>query len=259
MSQTEMQQDSWHSTLSVNQQKALSLLGQGVSAVMVASTLGVTESLVSQYLSDARFADEVVKRKLATLQKQTEIDDKYIEIEDKLLDRMKKVLPLMSKPMDILRGIQVINATKRRGMADSPVGLASSTIVQINLPGAVAARFISNTHNQIIEVQDNEGSRSLVTASPQAVERLARESKERGDYASGDTIEAVKLSESFSPTGTNGSSALSAIPGWEASISDSDILRQASERIQESGISETVPKGLRRSFEIKGAITADDL
>lgn len=251
MNQLEVQQDSWRAGLGTNQAKALSLLGQGISSVMVASTLGVSESLISQFLSDSRFAEEVVKLKLATLQKQTSIDNKHMEIEDKLLDKLAKVIPLMSKPMDILRGIQVINATKRRGMAEAGPGLATSTIVNINLPAAVHAKFVTNTHNQIVEVQDGEGSRSLVTASTQTVERLAADRK------------AAHLGEiedaSFTTVASIGDSEITSLAGWEANTSSADLLRQASERVEESSVSETVSKGLRRSFETKGAITINDL
>lgn len=227
----------WHQTLSANQQKSLSLLGQGVSAVMVASTLGLSESMISQYLAEPRFANEVVKLKLATLQKQTSVDNKYLEFEDRLLDKFGKVIPMMTKPMEILKGLQVLNATKRRGMADAPAGIQASQVVTINLPTHIHAQFITNTHNQIVEIKDDQGARSLITATPQAVERLANSQTQ----------------------GVNSEPALAAESGWEASISQADSVILASERLSEPSISETVSKGLRRSFENKGAITSDDL
>ena len=227
----------WHQALSSNQQKALSLLGQGVSAVMVASTLGVSEGLVSQFLAEPRFANEVVKLKLATLQKQTSVDNKYLEFEDRLLDKFGKVIPMMTKPMEILKGLQVLNATKRRGMADAPANLHASQVVTINLPTHIHAQFITNTHNQIVEIKDDQGARSLITATPQAVERLAN------SQAQGTVRQPEIASES----------------GWEPSISAASGIESASQRLSESSISETLPKGLRRSFENKGAITSDDL
>lgn len=225
--------DHWLQGLNSNQTSALRLLGQGISSVMVASTLGVTESLVSQFLSDPRFAAEVTKLKLATLQKQTSIDNKYIEAEEKLVDKLIKAIPLMNKPMDILRGIQVVNATKRRGMSDAPVNNSTTQIVQINLPGAFAARFVTNSQNQIVEVQDNDGSRSLITTTPQALDRLASE--------------------------VNRNPTITSEPGWETSSSPEYLLQQASERVKESGVSEVIPEGLRRSFAAQREIAADDL
>lgn len=228
------QQDHWHDGLSTTQARALAMLGQGVAAVMVAGALGVSESLISQFLADPRYAEEVTKRKLAALQTQTNIDNKYALAEEKLLDKFIKTIPLISKPMEIVKGLQVINATKRRGAQEGMGSINQTTnIVQINLPAKFAANFIKNAQGQIVEVQDGEGSRSLITTTPQDLDKLAAES-----------YRATEISVE---------------PGWEASSSSTDLLRQASKRLEESGVSETIPKGLRRSFEAKGAITENDL
>lgn len=232
MNEAVSQVDHWRQGLSHTQSKALSLLGKGISSVMVASTLGVSESLISQFLADGRFAEEVTKLKLATLQKQTSIDDKYMESEEKLVDKLLKVIPLMTKPMDILRGIQTINATKRRGMAEVTGTSGQSTIVNINLPQVMAARFISNGHNQIVEIQDEQGTRSLITSTVSEVSKFAA---------------AQRIPESF--TGDSG----------DANSSTANLLAQASKRVAESGVSETIPEGLRKRLEAKSSITADDI
>lgn len=249
----------WRASLNTNQGQALKLLGQGVSAVMVASTLGVTEGLISQFLAEPRFAEEVTRLKLAALQKQTSVDNKYLEYEDRLLDKFGKVIPLMTKPMEILKGLQVLNATKRRGLGDAGPGIQASQIVTINIPVHVNQRFVTNTQNQIVEIHDDGGSRSLVTATPQAVERLAATrllpapgGVENGQSNRGETSEAESAS-------ANGMPEILASFGGQASTSSADLLAAASQRLSEPGVSETISKGLRRSFETKGQITSDDL
>lgn len=233
MSSTEQQVDFWHRGLSTTQSTALKLLGQGISSVMVASTIGVSEGLISQFLAEPRFAEEVTKLKIAGLQKQTGIDHKYVEAEDRLADKLLKMIPLMNKPMDVLKGLQVINATKRRGMADSTLVNQTTQIVQITLPGNFAAKFVKDITNRIVEVQDDSGSQSLVTTTPAALDRLAKESIR-------DTEALVGV-------------------GWENSVSTADIIQQASERVKEPVVAETLPAGLRQGFSAKRAITADDL
>lgn len=233
MNDAQLQQDNWAAGLNDRQRKSLSLLGQGISPVMVASTLGVSESLISQYLAEERFASEVTKLKLAALQKQTGVDNKYLEAEEKMVDKLLKVIPLMTKPMDILRGIQVINATKRRGMSDAPVGGAVTNIVQINLPQQMAARFITGAAQQIVEVVDEHGPRNLITASAEVVRRLA--------------------------TKVDGDAEIAETTSWQVSATTENLLQQASERVHESRVSEVAPKGLRRSLEAKGQITVNDL
>lgn len=244
MNQIEMQQDNWAVGLNGNQQKALSLLGQGISAVMVASTLGVSESLISQFLAEPRFANEVTKKKLAALQIQTDIDQKYAEAENKLVDKLLKTIPLISKPMDILRGLQVINATKRRGMADAPVNLAQTNIVQINLPASMAARFITNTANQIVEIEDGQGLRSLVTSTPEDVNRLANEFAEITPVDPAGVIRGEKDLVTISR---------------ETSPSTEDRIKHASEVLSRLGLAEISKQGSGSRGSFKGQITEADL
>lgn len=226
--------DHWQQALNDKQKRALSMLGQGVAPVLVASTLGVTESLISQYLAEPRFAEEVTRRKLAALQKQTGVDDKYLEAEDKLVDKLLKTIPLITKPMDILRGIQIVNATKRRGVSDAPVGTHISQVVNITLPGAFAAKLVTNAQNQVVEVLDESGPRSLITASSGSLDSLAEQA-----FRSAKEIAGTGGEETVSPT------------------IDSDTLARLSE-LQPAPVA-TEDKRLRRSLEAKGQITSDDL
>jgi hypothetical protein len=216
---------------------------------MVAGTLGVTEGLISQYLADSKFAEEVTKLKLGHLQKQSSVDNKYLDAEDRLLDKLLKTIPLITKPMDILRGLQVVNASKRRGMADGGASGAGITqIVQINLPPAISAKFISNTNNQIVEIQDDEGARSLITSSSDEVAKFAH-------GISGDSI-GNSVEQALNALGN---AAAAASVSGESNRGASYLIEQASQRINQRSIAEAPSKGLRRSIEAKAAITADDL
>lgn len=226
-------EDNWLQGLSATQKRALTYLGQGISQVMVASTLGITESLISQFMADPRYAEEVTKTRLKYLSVQTGIDHKYMQAEEKLVDKLLKVIPLMSKPREILEGIRTINATKRRGVTDAPVGASGANIVQINLPGIYAAKFVTNIQNQIVEVQDGEGARSLITATPVSLNEFATAADREPETVDGTY--------------------------WEASADPEHILREAAKRIEESGTAEIAPAGLRRGLAAKGKITADDL
>lgn len=269
MNMIALQQDNWAASLNGNQTKALSLLGQGISAVMVASTLGVSESLVSQYISDPRFAEEVTKLKLATLQIQTDIDSKHMKAENLLLDKLIKTIPLISKPMDILRGIQVINATKRRGMADTVAPAGHTQIVQINLPASMAARFITNTANQIVEIRDSEGARSLVTSTPEAVSRYALDvASERVSLIEqglleennhGEFREGFREGLGAPGPGTNRISEDSVAASWETVTSTEDRIKRASEVLSKLSASSTSGARQVSSSGPKGQITADDL
>lgn len=228
--------DHWKEGLNDKQRKALSLLGQGIAPVMVASTLGCSESLISQYLADPRFADEVVKLKLISLQMQTGIDNKYMEAENKLVDKLLKTIPLMTKPMDILRGLQVVNATKRRGVSDGPVGAHISQVVNITLPGVFAAKLITNAQNQVVEVLDETGPRSLITASSGSLDDLA-------EATLGRAKEVARISRQF--------------PDSPGVCIEQKGSASGPEDTTDSKVAE--PKGFRQSSKVEGTITADDL
>jgi hypothetical protein len=167
--------------------------------------------------------------------------------------------------MDILRGIQVINATKRRGMADTVAPAGHTQIVQINLPASMAARFITNTANQIVEIRDSEGARSLVTSTPEAVSRYALDvASERTSLIEQSLLEENnhgEFREGLGATGpgTNGISENSVAASWETVTSTEDRIKRASEVL--SKLSAISTSGARQvsSAGVKGQITADDL
>lgn len=141
------------------EERALSLLGAGISPAQVASTLGVTESLISQLVSKEGFAAELARIKTESLQKHNARDLKYDSLEDSLLDKLEKNIGMMYKPHDILKAIQVVNGAKRRGTSTAEAVIAQQNIVQIVLPTKVIQTFTSNAQNQVVQA----GNQSLTT------------------------------------------------------------------------------------------------
>lgn len=152
---TEAQID-FSSSLSSLQQRILALLGNGVSAEMVANTVGVTPSYVSQLVSSPDFAEHVSLLRYENLSKHNVRDANYDELEDTLTSKLQDFLPLMTKPLEILRAIQVINGAKRRG-STTPENITNKQ-VQINLimPTTIVQKFTTNVNNQITAVAGQE-------------------------------------------------------------------------------------------------------
>jgi predicted transcriptional regulator len=151
------------------EEKALILLGQGIPAVTVASTLGVSQSRISQLLSQEEFANQVTVLKYENLQKHNRRDADYDEIEDKLLERLKKTLPLMFRPIEILKAIQIINGAKRRGQSTPEQIINQQTIVNLVLPAPITEKFTTNINNQVISA----GAQDLLTIqSKNLIERV---------------------------------------------------------------------------------------
>ena len=151
--------------LSLTESRALELLGSGAAPEQVAAACGVSQSRISQLLSDTEFAAAVADLRFQSLSKHNSRDSEYDNIEDALIERMKNLLPLMMRPMEVLRAIATINAAKRRGAsAPAQVTQNSQTIVNITLPQIIVDRFtsakvVTNSDNQVVKA----GEQDLVT------------------------------------------------------------------------------------------------
>lgn len=152
-----------HNTM--NSEKAKELLGAGLSNVVVASALGVSESLVSQWLSNDEFAQEVQKLKLANLTEATSRDRKWNTLEDTLLQKLEDLLPMLVNPMAVVQALKAVNGAVRRGSPKEMGVQAQSTHVHLHMPALLAAKFTVNPANQVVEVD----GRSVATMPAHAV------------------------------------------------------------------------------------------
>lgn len=170
------------SARSKNELRAIELLGSGLSPVPVSQALGVSESTVSQWMSDPEFAAEVTTLRFQSLQQHSKRDNHYDTIEDKLIKQLSDNLPLMQRPMEILKAIQIINGAKRRGQT-APEQLANqSTVVTLLMPVAITQKFTTNVNNQVIvangQTLETLQSKTLLTATKQKAEGLHNERPE---------------------------------------------------------------------------------
>ena len=154
------------------EEKLLSLLGSGVSAASAASTLGITESAVSQYLSQEEFAAKVVEKRYESLSAHTARDRKYDSLEDSLISRLQEALPLLYKPRDILAAIQTVNNAKRRGSSSPEQLVQQATVINLTLPTTVVEQFTINQQGQVVSV----GEKSMLTIQSGSLRKLRNDS-----------------------------------------------------------------------------------
>ena len=159
------------------EQRALSLLGQGIPANIVASTCGVTESRISQLISDPVFAAQVAELRFNNLQKHNERDNKYDTIEDNLLKRLEDLLPLMMRPMEVLKAIQVINAAKRRGASAPDSVVQQQTFINLTIPTQIIQKFQVSQDNHVLQA----GEQQLITLQSGALLSKIQKEKINGD------------------------------------------------------------------------------
>ena len=155
-------------------ERAIALLGSGLSPEIVASTLGVTPSYISQIMSKDEIATRVTQLRYDALQKHNIRDTTYDTIEDALLVKMDELLPLMMRPMEVLKAISVINAAKRRGQSAPEAIHQQQNIVQLIMPVQVIQYYQVDIKNTVIKT----GEQDLLTMNPK---HLLAKVKERQD------------------------------------------------------------------------------
>lgn len=147
------------STTSTTEERALDMLGKGIPPTVVANTLGVDVSRISQYLSDPNFSARVVEKKFESLAKHNAVDDMADATESAILKRISESLPFITRPMEMIKAYQVLNAAKRRGQTVPETLTNQQQIVQLNIPQILIDKFQVNVHNQVTQV----GQQTLVT------------------------------------------------------------------------------------------------
>lgn len=156
--------------------RALDLLGDNIDPKVAAAALGISQSMISQYLSEDDFANEVASRRYKALIGNNSRDRKYDALEDKILDRLEKSLSMIFDPMKLVAVLSKINGAVRRG-ANAPAQMMDQKpSVTLNMPTFVLQKFTvqTNINNQVVAVHGPDGnSQSLVTIQSKALSELA--------------------------------------------------------------------------------------
>jgi hypothetical protein len=166
------------STTSATEERALSLLGQGLGPEIVASAVGVSVSRISQLLSDPNFSAQVSTLRYENLAKHNQRDNKYDRMEEQLQDKLADLIPFMMKPFEVLKAIQIINQAKRRGTSAPESITNQQTVVQLVMPTQIINNFSKNEisvniNNQVVRA----GNQDLVTVQSARMEHLLTASK----------------------------------------------------------------------------------
>ena len=160
-------------TLTSTQDRALSLLGQGVSPEHTALALGITPSAISQLLSAPEFAEQVATLRFQNLAKHSERDNRADTLEDKLLEKIEDLLPFISRPLEAARLYQIVNGAKRRGQSAPESITNQQEVVQLLMPVQIINQYTVNSNNQVIKA----GQQDLVTVQSGRMQHLLDQNK----------------------------------------------------------------------------------
>lgn len=134
------------------EQRIVELLGAGLSQSVVAQSVGVDASYVSQVATAN--AETIEQARAARAAEYVEHDNSIHALEKLALERLGKMLPLTSDVMKLTKVFQVLNSARRsldHGMAAA--GATPATIVSIELPPAAQLHFKLTADQQVIEVE----------------------------------------------------------------------------------------------------------
>jgi predicted transcriptional regulator len=146
-------------TATTTESQALELLGVGASPSQVAAALGVSESLISQFLAQETFSRAVAERRFTGLLKHNKRDDKLDELEDALIKKLENIIPMMYKPSEIIHAFTRINQAKRRGSSAPEQIHQQQTVISLTLPIQILQYVTVNAANQVIKA----GQQDLIT------------------------------------------------------------------------------------------------
>lgn len=166
--------------MAISEEKIKTLLGSGLSNEVVASAVGCTASYISQLLADPVFASEVTELKVSALSAHTARDLSLDSIEDTLIEKVAEALQsgTIYKPLDLVTVLSRVNMMKRRGIQQQAAPVVHRTVVTLIHPERMTHKFITNKHNEVIEVDEQ-----TLVAMPAStlLQRLAASNKEAGN------------------------------------------------------------------------------
>lgn len=146
----------------------LQMLALGMQPVQVAATLGVSDSLISQLLSDEDFSAELEGKRVEVAQADLEYDNKIDSVEATFLDRIEQKAPLANLQQS-LQAFAVLNKAKRR--KDSAINRGTpqvGTVVNLQLNVSLIPQYLTNGKNEIVEVE----GKSMVSATPKKLDEI---------------------------------------------------------------------------------------
>ena len=158
---------------SVTEERALKLLGNGIKPEIVAASLGITVSRISQLVSDENFATRLAELRYTNLAKHNERDSNYDSIEDKLLEKLNDNIELMHRPREIIHAISVINAAVRRGSSTPEAVIEKQTVIQLVVPVQLINKFQTNIQGQVTSI----GDKDLLTIQSGSLDALLKEKR----------------------------------------------------------------------------------
>ena len=150
------------------EEKALRLLGSNIPNHAVAQATGLSDSRISQLLSEDWFKSRVNELRYTALIKHNELDDRFDSLESKLTEKLERTVDLMFRPQEIVRTLQTVNSLKRRGVSSPEATNVQQPTLSLVMPTVILQQFTKSGNNQVVQVD----STPLITIQPEQLLRM---------------------------------------------------------------------------------------
>lgn len=156
------------STNNLNKDKAIALLAQGLSTSQVAAACGVSDSYISQLRDDPAVAETLAAAGAELTLADMAFDSRLEKAEATALERIEKSLGFANMGQ-ALAAFRILNGARKRQDGAAP-GVSTSVTVNVNLtlPAAATARYVTSAQNEIIEVE----GKTMLSATAKSLDQI---------------------------------------------------------------------------------------
>ena len=146
---------------------AISLLAQGIPTSQVAAACGVDDSYISQLKADPEVQQKIAEARAGHAVTDAKFDDTLERAEALALEKIEKNLPFANMGQ-ALAAFRILNGARRRKDQFAQTEHNVSVTVALTLPQAAIPRYITNTKNEIIEVE----GQTMISATPKTLDDI---------------------------------------------------------------------------------------
>ena len=146
---------------------AISLIAQGIPTSQVAAACGVDDSYISQLKADPEVQQRVAEARAEHVVADSQFDNTLERAEALALEKIENNLPFANIGQ-ALAAFRILNGARRRKDQFAQTEHNVSVTVALTLPQAAIPRYITNTKNEIIEVE----GQTMLSATPKTLDDI---------------------------------------------------------------------------------------
>lgn len=149
----------------------LEMLARGFKRGQIKEALGVSDSYISELVSENTERLEELKQKFA----EERLDAKYTDIEESALREIKNQISVMETPL-LLRTLEVVQKARQKAIPAAPINNFNITKVQLTLPSTIdKTELVVNSKAEVVGF----GEQSLAALPSSALPQLFQKLKEK--------------------------------------------------------------------------------